>query len=393
MNLEILNTKVQEFISLNLNSDINTLLLKGNSVEGVPITRIVEQIEAKRKCKTKLPTWFNTEGIYYPNKLNIEQTSSEITAQYKSNLISGERIIDLTGGFGVDCYFFSKQFFEVIHTEINTTLSHIAKHNAEKQDATSIRFEAQDGITYLKNSKYQFDWIYIDPSRRHDVKGKVFFLKDCIPDVPSQLDILFSKSENILIKTSPLLDITVGLKELTNVAAIHIVAVKNEVKELLWLLKKDHKVQPEITAVNLVDSKLETFTFTQTSEQKAKVTFNEPLQYLYEPNAAILKSGAFKLIAQELHIYKLALNTHLYTSEAMVDFPGRVFTINEILPYHKKQLKKVLPKKANVTTRNFPETVKSIRNLFKIRDGGDCYLFFTTNNFDKKIVLVCSKAL
>ena len=190
MNSEILNTEIQAFIDQNLNKDMSKILLKGTSFSNVTTTEIVEQIEAKLKCKKKLPTWFSSEKIYYPNKLNIEQTSSEITANYKSNLIEGHSIIDLTGGFGVDCFYFSKRFETVTHCEINESLSNIVNHNYKKLQVDSIETLPTNGIDYLKENNTNFDWIYIDPSRRHDSKGKVFVLNDCLPNVPLHLDLL-----------------------------------------------------------------------------------------------------------------------------------------------------------------------------------------------------------
>ena len=202
MNIDILNTEIQDFINNNLNSNVSELLLKGVSFKTVNSQELIEQLEAKRKSEKKLPTWFNTKNVYYPSKLNIEQTSSEISAQYKAGLISGKSIIDITGGFGIDTYYFSKQFAEVTHCEINTELSHIVTHNYKQLKVSNIKTINQDGIQYLKLSNKSYDWLYIDPSRRHNSKGKVFYLKDCLPNVPDNLHTLFKHSKNILIKAS-----------------------------------------------------------------------------------------------------------------------------------------------------------------------------------------------
>ena len=214
MNIPLLNIEIQEFINDHLNSNITTILLKGTSFLNIETKNIVEQIEAKKKCETKLPTWFNTQNIYFPNKLNIEQASSELTANYKSNLIGGNSIIDLTGGFGVDCYYFSKQFKDLTHCEIDEHLSEIVKHNFKELNTNSIQTINRDGIQFLKDFQKTYDWIYVDPSRRHESKGKVFFLKDCLPNISEHLDLLFERSEHIMIKTSPILDISIGINEL-----------------------------------------------------------------------------------------------------------------------------------------------------------------------------------
>lgn len=392
MNPSILNTEIQEFINENLQADVSKLLLKGTAFDAVETKDIIEQIEAKKRSEKKLPTWFNTTNIYYPNKLNIEQTSSEITANYKSNLIKGESIIDVTGGFGVDCFYFSKHFKSVVHCEINDQLSEIVNHNYTQLHARNISTQNVNGITYLKTSKKTFDWIFIDPSRRHDSKGKVFFLNDCLPNIPEHLDLLFGHSKNILIKTSPLLDISVGINELRHVKTIHVVAVNNEVKELLWILERGYSDTISIETVNIKKNKNAHFSFLLEEEKHAPSNYHKPLTYLYEPNAAILKSGGFHSISHQLKLFKLHQHSHLYTSQQLVDFPGRCFKIEKLLSFNKKALKKEAIKKANITTRNFPETVQQIRKKFSIKDGGNLYLFFTTDIDGNKIVIISTKA-
>ncbi|MCB4800113.1 THUMP-like domain-containing protein [Neotamlana laminarinivorans] len=391
MNLSILNTEIQNYIDENLNADINTLLLKGNNFETVATKAIIGQIEAKKRCQKKLPTWFETKNIYYPDKLNIEQTSSEISAKYKASLISGKSIIDLTGGFGVDCFYFSKKFDVVTHCEINENLSKIVNHNYKQLSIPNVQTKNVNGVDYLSNIDTNFDWIYIDPSRRHDTKGKVFFLKDCLPNVPEHLNLLFNHSKNILIKTSPLLDISVGLNELKFVKNIHIVAINNEVKELLWELEYGHEASVEIKTVNLKNNKKEHFNFVLNEESDIETIYEAPQTYLYEPNSAILKSGGFNIISKKLKISKLQKHSHLYTSADLIEFPGRTFKIDKVIPYNKKSIKSLGIKKANITTRNFPESVSQIRKKFNLRDGGDIYLFFTTDALGNKLMLLTQK--
>ena len=391
MNTSILNTEIQEFINKNLNSNISSLLLKGTNFTSVETKTIIEQIEAKKRCDKKLPTWFHCKNIYYPNKLNIEQTSSEISAKYKSNLIKGDTIIDLTGGFGVDCYFFSKHFKTVEHCEINENLSNIVNHNYTQLKTDNIKTIHADGIAYLKTVNKNFDWIYIDPSRRHDSKGKVFFLNDCLPNVPQYLELLFKHSKNILIKTSPLLDLSVGISELKHVKTIHVVAINNEVKELLWVLESRFEGNVSIETVNIKKEQHDSFNFSLEKEKLIDSKYNKPLTYLYEPNSAILKAGGFHSISNQLNVFKLHKHSHLYTNKAQIDFPGRVFKIENIINYNKKALKKLNITKANITTRNFTETVQQIRKKFNIKDGGDYFIFFTTNSDNEKIVITTTK--
>ncbi len=391
MNKTILNTDIQEFINGNLNSNIAALLLKGTSFSSVETKDIIEQIEAKKRCENKLPTWFHCKAIYYPNKLNIEQTSSEITAKYKASLIQGESLIDVTGGFGVDSFQFSKVFKTVEHCEINETLSEIVNHNYKQLNIQNITTLNVDGVAYLITNSKIYDWIYIDPSRRHDSKGKVVFLNDCLPNVPEHLDLLFKHSKNILIKTSPLLDFSVGINELKHVKTIHVIAVNNEVKELLWVLEHDFEADILIETVNIKKGTSDYFKFLVENEKVSESKYSEPLAYLYEPNSAILKSGGFHSITNKLEVYKLHKHSHLYTSSNLIDFPGRRFKIETILPYNKKTIKNLGINKANITTRNFSETVEQLRKKLNIKDGGNDYLFFTTNFEDNKIVIIVSK--
>ncbi|WP_313777825.1 class I SAM-dependent methyltransferase [Flagellimonas meishanensis] len=352
---------------------------------------MVEQLEAREKCRDKLPTWFKTPGIYYPNRLNIEQSSSEITAHYKAELVDGKSLLDLTGGFGVDSFFFSKKLGQVTHCEIDANLSAIAAHNFNTLGRQNIRCVAEDGIAFLKKSQLSFDWIYVDPSRRDDSKAKVFLLKDCLPNLPEQLPLIFKHSRNVLVKTSPLLDIKQGLEELQCVKEIHCVALKNEVKELLFVLEQNFTGEVVVKTNNLKSGKLAEFAFSWQEEMMVESNLGAPEKYLYEPNAAIMKSGGFKVVGEKFGLKKLHPNSHLYTSSMLMDFPGRIFKVLKVFPYSKKDLKLFEKSKANITTRNFPISVAAIRKKHKIKDGGDAYLFFTTDLNDGLTVLECKK--
>ena len=390
MNLAILKPEVQEFISKNLKIEITKIILKGSPFEDIESKELANQILAKKKSEKKLPTWFSCKDIYYPNKISIEQTSSELTAAFKAKIVTGNSIIDITGGFGVDSFYFSKQFKKVIHCEINSELSTIVKHNYQQLNSKNIETNAINGFDFLKETNDTFDCIYVDPSRRSDVKGKVFLLKDCLPYIPPKIDFFFTKANQILIKVSPILDITNTINELKNVKSVHIVAVHNEVKELLFLLEKNYAESTNIIAVNIGKSKTDEFSFEYQSKETSN--FSEPLSYLYEPNSAILKSGGFHQISNKYNVHKLEENSHLYTSESFIDFPGRAFKIVDILSYDKKKLKKLFSKsKANITTRNFPKTVAQIRKEINIKDGGTNYLFFTTTINKNLKVIICQK--
>jgi len=390
VNKAILHKEVQNFINTNLNTDIAKLIFKGSPFGDVSIQEIATQIESKKRAQNKLPTWFNTPFIYYPNKLNIEQTSSEVTANYKADLVSGDSLIDLTGGFGVDSYYFSKQFKKVIHCEINPALCELTAHNFKELKALNIETIQTNGISYLQTQQSLYDWIFIDPSRRNDVKGKVFLLEDCLPNIPKNLEILFKFSNNILLKASPMLDITKAIGELKFVKEVHVIAIDNEVKELLFVLDKNYAGKIIIKAVNHKKGMIELF---ESELGKSSTSdYSLPRSYLFEPNSAILKAGLFSQVTHQLNLYKIHINSHLYTSDNLIDFPGRCFRILQTLPFNLKELKKILPgSKANITVRNFPETVAKIRKKSKIKDGGDHYLFFTTDCHNKHVILVCKK--
>ena len=388
---DLLSEEVQDYINKNTEVSISQLALQKNPFPALNWKEILNQIEAKGKAKDKLPTWFSSATIIYPSKISVEQTSSEKTALYKSKLIFGDKIIDLTGGFGVDAYYFSKQFAKVVHCEHNSELSEIVKHNFSQLNAENIECFSGESEAILEVLNEQFDWIYIDPSRRNDAKGKVFMLRDCEPNVPDLLDFYFNYSSKILIKTAPLLDLTAGLKELKNVSAIHIVALENEVKELLWEIHQGFEGNPKIKTVNLTKSKEESFEF-NLGETNIKINYAEPEKFLFEPNAAIMKSGGFDEVAFQFNLKKLHPHSHLYTSDEKIDFCGRVFEITTVFPYQKKEMKLHLEnKKANITSRNFPESVETIRKKWRIKEGGNLYTFFTTDLKNNKIVLLCTK--
>lgn len=391
MDLHLINTEIQEFINLNIGCNISKLALQKNPFPYVEWTSIINQIAAKAKAKEKLPTWFSTPNIIYPSKISIEQTSSEKTALYKISIVSGENLIDLTGGFGIDDYYFSKKMKHVIHCEINTDLSDIVKHNFEQLDIKNITCYAEDSLTILNTLNLKWDWIYIDPSRRNDIKGKVFMLKDCLPNVPEYLDLYFSKSDAILIKTAPILDISAGISELKHVKNIHIVAIDNEVKEILWELNKEYFGKIRIKTISILREKTECFDFALNDCSEIS-SYSLPQKYLYEPNNAIMKSGGFNEVGIFYKLNKLHKHSHLYTSNELISFPGRIFEIQNTISYSKIEMKQFLEnQKTNITTRNFPDSVETIRKKWKIKDGGNVYCFFTTDENNNKIVLICNK--
>lgn len=390
MKTNLLANEVQRYLQDHLNTNITELAFKKSPFDGVEMSDLLTQLESKQKSKDKLPTWYKTNHVLFPKKLSIEQTSSEECAQYKASLLQGESLIDLTGGFGIDCYYFSKQVKRVLHCEMQEDLSEIVAYNYDVLNCNNITCHIGDSLAYLEKNTATWDYIYVDPHRRNQAKEKVFFLKDCLPNVPEHLDLLFERSNIILIKTSPLLDIHAGLSELNHVKEIHIVALNNEVKELLWILDKNYSGEVNLIAVNIAKGKTDRF---ETALNKISFSeYGEPTIYLYEPNSAVLKTGKFDVISEQYKLTKLHQHSQLYSSDQLIDFPGRCFKIEQVIPYTKQEAKVHLTNlKANVTVRNFPIKVEEIRKKWKMKEGGDVYLFFTTNLHNERIVIRCSK--
>lgn len=388
--------KVQQFIVDHENDDESKLLLKYREVDGVPAARVVDQILSRRKAKHKLPTWYGTGGVIYPPPLHIAQSSSETTAAFKVSIVkehasSTFSFCDLTTGFGVDTLFIARLFREVDVVEKDDMLRHIARHNFQLLDMPHITWHGGRAEDFIRN-RGTYDLIYIDPSRRDANKKRVFMLTDCEPDVTALQTDLLKKTDLLMVKTSPLLDLQQGLASLSNVKAIYIVSVDNECKEVLFLAEKNFHQPPVIICVNLQpaggfgisSSSLERFEFTLDEERTAEAPFSKPLTYLYEPNTSVMKGGAFKLITSRFNASKLQSNTHLYTNDNIVsNFPGRIFSVIEFVKLDSKLASQFPNGQANVISRNFPLSVDEIRKKTKLREGGDLYLICASGESEK----------
>jgi len=377
------------FIQQNLDKPLSEIALLLSKHPELDKNFILNQINGLQKAKLKLPTFYQNKAIVYPVGLSMEQCSSEQTALFKSQLASGKTAVDLTGGFGVDAYFFSKQFDEVSYVEQNQELFEVVQHNFKVLNAP-IKCYQTSCEDFLDKNTQLFDLAYIDPSRRDESK-RVFKLAECTPNVIELLPQLLKTAQQVLIKTSPLLDIKQTLSDLKSVSKVWIVSVQNDCKEVLYLVNKTTSSNPEIIAVNIAKN-TSTFAFDYEKESTVFVDFSEPQTYLYEPNASVLKAGGFKSIAAQFGLNKLAVNTHLYTSnELITNFPGRVFKITNTLDYNEKSVKTLGLKKANIATRNFPDSTEQIKKKLKLSDGGSNYIFATRNLYDKLILMVTEK--
>lgn len=388
--------QVQNYIIAHEHDDERNLVLRHKEILGVPSSLIAEQIACRRKAKEKLPLYYQTPGIIYPPPLNLEQTSSEQTARFKSSLITEAlaagnktltRAIDLTSGLGIDTWFLSRIFNHFDAVEPNLRLLAIAQHNHQQLGATNIRYHNTTAERFLEQMKESADLIFIDPSRRAANK-KVFTFADSEPDIVGLQHLIFEKTNNLVIKASPLLDISHALKALDFVKSVFAVAVDNEVKELLFFAAKNFEGEPGIHTVNLVRQRRDSFSFSLSEEASATVNFSDPLTYLYEPNAAILKAGAFKSIAQHFNLAKIHPSTHLYTADHLTEnFPGRVFATEARVKPDAKSMKPFFPEgKANITTRNYPLTVEELKKRTGLKDGGEKFLIGFSGMKEKFLV-------
>lgn len=385
---------VQQFIRENASADVSKLLFKNGDFASVPMREIVEQIVSRKKAKAKTPFLYRQNNIVFPPKISMEQCSSELTALYKSRLVCGGKGADLTGGAGIDSYFFSKNFKQFNYVEQNKELVNVVTHNFKVLNANNISTHVGTAEDFITRAENNYDFFYIDPSRRDSNKNKVFLFSECTPNIALLKNELLNKARKVMVKASPLVDIKKGIEELGNVEEVHIVAVENECKELLFIMSGKASGSPKIICANYKKTKgWDSFEYSLSEEEQIGTSFAMPQKYLYEPNVALMKAGAFKIIVHRFSISKLHPNSHLYTSEKLIqNFPGRTFEIGQTLKYDIKALKKILPdKKANITCRNFPETVQQIRKKTKIEDGGDIYLFATTDKVNKKIIVSTKK--
>lgn len=378
----MLSDDVQSFIKDHHSADPHQILLKHRSVSGLPVSVVVDQLIGRQKAKERFPTWHRQDTIVYPPALNIEQASSERAAcikveflQHKMGDLSSKTLVDLTGGFGVDSYFFSRIFKTVFFVEPNSALLEISAHNHGVLGSSNIQYYNTSAERFLENLPADsFDVIFIDPSRRITGDKKVFSLTQCEPNVVALQQKILTHASNLFLKASPLLDIQVGLNELHFVKEIAISSIQNECKELLFFCEENFKSEPIITAIN-ENGRDANFSFLLSEERAAETRYSDPLEYLYEPNASLLKAGAFKILSVVFNLPKLHPNTHLLTSSSFNEqFPGRVFQIESIVSDPKKLMEHFEDGKANILTRNYPLGVNEIRKKYSLKDGGNKYL-------------------
>jgi 16S rRNA G966 N2-methylase RsmD len=391
MNINLLKQEVIDFLKQNENEKVYDVALKKSPFVGVSSKDLAQQLFGMQVAKHKFPKLYSLNTILYPPKLNLEQSSSETTSRYKAGLVNkNAKVLDITGGFGADCIAFAQKTSSVTYCEIQTGIFEYAKHNF-KALYFAIRPICNDGIEFLKETTDEFDVIFVDPSRRDEHLRKVFRLEECSPNLIEHFSLIKSKTKRAIVKLSPLVDVDYCLNHIKHLSEIHIVAVKNEVKELLLVLDfsaKENDVRFHVVNLETNHQKVEF----SVEALKLQQDISTPDKYLYEPHSGLMKSGAFGFISEQFQIKAIAQHTHLFTSTHLIDFPGRRFEIIKIVKPNKKEIRKTIGTlKANISCRNFPLKPEQVKKKFGMIDGGMFYVFFTTDNENKKIVIICKK--
>lgn len=395
-----ISSETQRFIQAHRNDDVRELALHAQNFRDVDIAFALSQIAGRQMAMKKLPEWAQVEGLVYPKHLSMEQCSSEVTARYKASLVEGDTLVDLTAGFGVDCAYMARNFRKADYVERQSYLCEQAVHNFSLLGLNHIQVHCEDAVEYLKRMS-PVDCLYLDPARRDNYGRKTVEITDCEPNVLDLEHLLVEKAKKVVIKLSPMLDIFSALRALEYIREVHVVAVDNECKELLITLMKTSDnafctlSEPMVCCEQVVNNFLtEPFRFTYSSEKGARCTWAETVgQFLYEPGVALLKAGPYRLLSERYGVRKLHPNSHLYTSDTYVDFPGRRFRVEGFTGFGKNELKSFLQGvcKANLTVRNFPATVVELRKKLKLKEGGDTYLFATTMGAGEKVLIKCVK--
>ena len=404
----MMNQATQDFIRQHQDEDVRQLAFLGSKNPEVDMPFALDQIRGRKMARAKLPLWANIDGIIYPPHISMEQCSSESTALYKAELAarllglpassSSEEIgfVDLTGGFGVDfSYIASRLGMSSMYVERQAHLCEAAKENFERLGLKNAIVKNEDGIEVLHSLK-ELKLIFIDPARRDDAGNKVVSLKDCTPDVTVLQEEMLLKADYVIIKLSPMLDWHRAISELSHVREVHIISVNNECKELLLVLSARNMGENlRIYCINDAQSFVCEELDMESSSVKIAPSSLEEMQYLYEPNASLMKAGCFGVLSERYDARMLSKNSHLFVSrEPIAAFPGRSFRIIAVSSFNKKELKRHLSgiTKANIATRNFPLSVAELRKRLKLKDGGETYIFATTLSDDSHVLVITEKA-
>ena len=393
-----MNEATLEFIRIHADEDVRQLAFLGKKNPEVDMAYALDQIAGRQKARVKIPSWASIDGIVYPPHISMEQCSSEQTARYKARIAgNGEKIVDLTAGFGVDMAFMSAGFKQAVHVEMQPQLCAISSENYKHLGLNHVQVVCNDGVGYLHQMEHA-DLIFIDPARRDQHGARTYGIADCTPNVLEIIDEMLQKADRVMIKLSPMLDWQKTVADVGNVSQVHIVSVGNECKELLLEVKKGKDEKVKVFCVN--DDQVfsyeigETHPFTPSPLHSFTPSPLHSFTFLYEPNASVMKAGCFNLISHRFGITQPDANSHLFLSDKLVEgFPGRGFVIERVSTMNKRELKEALASidKANIAVRNFPLSVADLRKRLKLKDGGDVYIFATTDAKKGHLVMVCRK--
>ena len=393
-----MNEATLEFIRIHADEDVRQLAFLGKKNPEVDMAYALDQIAGRQKARVKIPSWASIDGIVYPPHISMEQCSSEQTARYKARIAgNGEKIVDLTAGFGVDMAFMSAGFKQAVHVEMQPQLCAISSENYKHLGLNHVQVVCNDGVGYLHQMEHA-DLIFIDPARRDQHGARTYGIADCTPNVLEIIDEMLQKADRVMIKLSPMLDWQKTVADVGNVSQVHIVSVGNECKELLLEVKKGKDEKVKVFCVN--DDQVfsyeigETHPFTSSPLHSFTPSPLHSFTFLYEPNASVMKAGCFNLISHRFGITQPDANSHLFLSDKLVEgFPGRGFVIERVSTMNKRELKEALAgiDKANIAVRNFPLSVADLRKRLKLKDGGDVYIFATTDAKKGHLVMVCRK--
>ena len=385
-----MNEATLEFIRIHADEDVRQLAFLGKKNPEVDMAYALDQIAGRQKARVKIPSWASIDGIVYPPHISMEQCSSEQTARYKARIAgNGEKIVDLTAGFGVDMAFMSAGFKQAVHVEMQPQLCAISSENYKCLGLNHVQVVCNDGVGYLHQLEHA-DLIFIDPARRDQHGARTYGIADCTPNVLEIIDEMLQKADRVMIKLSPMLDWQKTVADVGNVSQVHIVSVGNECKELLLEVKKGKDEKVKVFCVN--DDQVFSYEIGETHPFTPSPLHS--FTFLYEPNASVMKAGCFNLISHRFGITQPDANSHLFLSDKLVEgFPGRGFVIERVSTMNKRELKEALAgiDKANVAVRNFPLSVADLRKRLKLKDGGDVYIFATTDAKKGHLVMVCRK--
>lgn len=394
------NNLTEQFILEHLTADVRTLALSAHP-DGVDMQYALTQISGWQAARVKVPLWADTEGIVYPKHLSLEQCTSQYIAQYKASFVEGLlgcgfRMADITGGMGVDCFFISAGAAKVYYNEMSAELCDCARINFKALGRQEIEINCGTAEDYIAGlTPDSLDLIYLDPARRGDAGRKLVSISDCQPDTVALQDDLLRVAPNVMVKLSPMLDISRALTELRHVSHVFIIGLEGECKEITLLMHRGFDAEPTITAVDINQNGTPQPAVSSAKSVDAALpqpiadsSSLQPGTYISEPSAPYMKSALFRTIAAQTTTALLHPDTHLFWSkEKPENFPGRTFQIQGIIPFDKRSLSALTKTQANLSVRNFPESAPALQRRLKLRDGGPRYLIATTLSDSRRVLL------